>query len=211
MPTQEQIILIGGGGHCKACIDVIEAEAKFKIAGIVDVKEKAGQKVLGYKIIASDENLLELAKEYRYFFITIGQTKSPTLRIDKFSFLKSLAVELPVILSPLAYISKNTCLEEGTIVMHRAVVNADARIGKNCIINTGAIIEHDVVIEEHCHISTGAIVNGGAVIKRNSFIGSNSMIREYIEVGQQCVIGGGGVIMKNVSAYSVVRYTDNSK
>ena len=33
---KKNIILIGGGGHCKSCIDVIEAEDKFEIAGIVD-------------------------------------------------------------------------------------------------------------------------------------------------------------------------------
>jgi hypothetical protein len=28
------LILIGGGGHCKSCIDVIELETKYAIAGI---------------------------------------------------------------------------------------------------------------------------------------------------------------------------------
>ena len=34
-----KIILIGGGGHCKSVIDVIEEENKYIIAGIVDKKE----------------------------------------------------------------------------------------------------------------------------------------------------------------------------
>jgi hypothetical protein len=29
------ILLLGGGGHCRACVDVIEAEAKYQIVGIV--------------------------------------------------------------------------------------------------------------------------------------------------------------------------------
>ena len=67
---KEEIVLIGGGGHCKACIDVIEAENRFKIAGIVDVKGRLHEKVLGYEIIACDEDLPKLSKEYKYFFIT---------------------------------------------------------------------------------------------------------------------------------------------
>ncbi len=39
-----KIILIGGGGHCKSCIDVIEQEGRFQITGIVDVPEKMHQK-----------------------------------------------------------------------------------------------------------------------------------------------------------------------
>lgn len=40
---QPEIILIGGGGHCKACIDVIETERKYRIAGIIDIPEKKGE------------------------------------------------------------------------------------------------------------------------------------------------------------------------
>jgi len=32
---KEQIILIGGGGHCKSCIDVIEQKGRFAIAGTI--------------------------------------------------------------------------------------------------------------------------------------------------------------------------------
>jgi len=45
MNLKEEIILVGGGGHCKACIDVIKIENKYQIEGILDVK-KIGEKIL---------------------------------------------------------------------------------------------------------------------------------------------------------------------
>ncbi len=36
----KNIILLGGGGHCKSSIDVIEKENKFRIVGIFDKKKK---------------------------------------------------------------------------------------------------------------------------------------------------------------------------
>jgi len=36
----KKLILIGAGGHCKSCIDVIENENKFKIVAIIDKKKK---------------------------------------------------------------------------------------------------------------------------------------------------------------------------
>jgi hypothetical protein len=36
----KKVFLIGGGGHCKSCIDVIENENKYKIKGIIDKKKK---------------------------------------------------------------------------------------------------------------------------------------------------------------------------
>jgi len=179
----KEILLIGGGGHCKSVIDIIEQENRFKIAGIIDRKELIGNRVLGYPIIGCDSDLEELLKTYKYAFVTVGQIKSNTIRVKLFNKLKELGYKLPIIKSPLAYISKYSTIAQGTIVHHFAVINASAKIGKNCIINTKALIEHDVVIENNCHISTGAIINGGVVVKQDSFVGSNATTKEYIEIG----------------------------
>ncbi len=195
---KEKIILIGGGGHCKSCIDVIEQAGTFQIAGIVDLPEKLQQKILGYEIIATDDDLPDLVKQYRYFFITIGQIKSPNKRIRLFEKIKELGGRLPVIISPLAYVSTHARIEEGTIVMHHALVNAGAQIGRNCIINTKAMVEHDAVIGDHCHISTGAIINGGVEVGSGTFFGSNAVCKEYIEIGENAVIGFGAKFVKNI-------------
>ena len=181
---KEKIILIGGGGHCKSCIDVIEQEGRFTIAGIADVHEKKQNTVLGYSVIGTDEDLAKLIKISPNVLITLGQIKFPTRRTELFNQLKQMNACFPVIVSPLAYVSSHAQVAEGTIVMHHALINAGAKVGKNCIINTKALIEHDAVIEDHCHIATGAVVNGGAKIGTGSFFGSNAMTREYIEIGR---------------------------
>jgi len=186
----EKILLIGGGGHCKAVIDVIEQEKRYSIAGIIDKKELIGQEILGYKIIGCDDDLEELFKEYTYALVTIGQIKSNGLRVKLFTTLKEIGFVLPTIISPLAYVSKYAHLDEGTVVMHHALINADASVDKNCIINSKALIEHDSIVESHCHISTGVIVNGGVIVKSNSFIGSNTTTKEYIEINGFIKAGG---------------------
>ena len=202
---KEKIILIGGGGHCKSCIDVIEQEGRFTIAGIVDVPEKKQNTVLGYSVVGSDDDLAELIKAVPNVLITLGQIKFPTRRTELFNQLKQMNACFPVIKSPLAYVSAHAHLAEGTIVMHHALINAGANVGKNCIINTKALVEHDAVIEDHCHIATGAVVNGGVKICTGTFFGSNAMTREYIEIGENCIVGGGGGVMRNLSAGKVLK------
>lgn len=178
----EEILLIGGGGHCKACIDVIEQENRYKIAGIIDKPQLKGKKILGYDIIGCDDDLEKLFEKYKNAFITIGHIRSNTVRIKLFNLVKTIGYNTPTIISPLSYVSKHTKLGAGTIIMHHSLINADAIIGKNCIINTKSLIEHDVTIEDNCHISTAAIINGGCLVKQNSFIGSNSVSKEYITI-----------------------------
>ena len=170
----KKIILVGGGGHCKSVIDVIEQENKFKISGIVDQHKFLGSKILGYKVIGTDSDLNKLARKYKYA-VTVGQTKTPLIR-KKLYFNKQSKFILPSIISPFAHVSKHSSVGRGSIIMHHAIINANSKIGENCIINTKALIEHDCMISEHTHISTNAVINGGVKIKSGSFIGSNATV-----------------------------------
>ncbi len=194
MGSRPKIILIGGGGHCKSVIDVIEQENKFEVAGIIDLKHKKGDEVLGYKIIGSDEDLAALSKDYKYAFIAIGYVKVVEIRKKLYDKCKNLGFHLPIIISPYAYVSKYSTIGEGTIIMHGAVVNAGARIGNNCIVNSKALIEHDAEIGDNCHISTGAIINGGVKVGEGSFIGSNATTKQYVTIPKDSYIKAGSVV-----------------
>ena len=196
MPNRkEKLILIGGGGHCKSCIDVIEQTDQYEIDGILDKTELVGQKVLGYEIIGTDKKIEKLATEGFCFLITVGQIRSSAIRVTLFDKLMECNAKIATIISPRAYVSKHARVGVGTIVMHHAMINADADIGKNCIINTKALIEHDVQIENHCHISTSAVINGGGVIKEGSFFGSNAVSKEHVKSDKKCFIRAGSVFV----------------
>lgn len=194
MKSKGKIILIGGGGHCVSVADVIEMQNRYQIEGIVDMKEKIGQDILGYKIIASDEDIPDLVKEYEYFHISLGFLRTPGRRIELFKLLKNFKASLPVIISPLAYVSQNASIAEGSVIMHMAVVNALAVVGANCIINTRALIEHNAVIGNHCHVSTGAIINGDVTLGESSFFGSGAVSKQGITIQPGSFIKANSII-----------------
>ena len=186
-----RLILIGGGGHCAACIDVIELAHEYEIAGIID--KDASNKISGYPLLGNDEALAGLRSEIECALITIGQIRSPEIRNRLFQKAKSLGFVMPSIVSPRAYVSGNAVVGEGTIVMHDALINARANVGSNCIINSKALVEHDAIIEDNCHIATGAIVNGGALVRRGTFIGSNAVTKEGVKTKENDFISAGAL------------------
>jgi len=190
---KKKIILVSGGGHCKSAIDVIEQTGIYEIAGILDKKEKIGEKVLGYSVIGTDDEIPHFAKDGYYFLVTIGHIKSPQIRIKIFEQIEKYTHNLATIISPLAYVSPYAEIGKGTIIMHHALVNAGANVGKNCIINTKALVEHDTTIEDHCHISTSAIINGGTVVKKGTFFGSNAVSKEYVKTNEFDFIKAGNI------------------
>ena len=191
----KNIVLIGGGGHCKSVIDVIEQEGRFEIAGIIDKPELLGSSILGYSIIGNDSDLDNLVKKYQYALITVGQIKSPSLRIKLFDLAVKAGFTLPNIISPNAYVSKHSSIGNGVIVMHNAIVNANALIGDNCIINSKALIEHDCSISKHCHVSTNVTINGGVTVESGCFIGSGSTTKESITISENNFIKAGSLVI----------------
>ena len=185
------LLLIGAGGHAEACIDVIEQEDKFRIIGLVGSPVEVGTHVLGYEVLGSDDVLSELLSISQYALVAIGQIGTNDLRSKLFSEIINIGFLSPIVVSPMAYVSPHAVVGKGTVVMHRATINAGARIGDNCIINSHALIEHDVVVEDHCHIATSTTINGGSTVGKSSFVGSGTIIRESITIGQQCSIGMG--------------------
>ena len=199
------LLLIGGGGHCRSCIDLIEAEGRYRIRGIVQPLSDEADGIFGYPVVGSDDDLPSLLREIPQALVTVGQIRSPEIRIRLYELLKKLGGKLPRIVSPFAYCSKYAEMGEGTIVMHGAIMNSEASIGANCIINSQALIEHDVIVADHCHISTGTRVNGGVTIGRSSFIGSGAILKEGIVIGENVIIGAGQIVLRDVPSGAVVK------
>lgn len=191
--VKQPLVLIGGGGHCKACIDVIEATGIWDILGILDLPERVGEKVLGYPVVGTDDQVPQFAVEGACFFVSIGQIRTAEPRRRAYERVKAAGGKLATIVSPLAYVSPRAVLGEGAIVMHRALVNSNALVGDNVIINTMALVEHDAVVGSHSHLSTAAIVNGGARIGAGSFLGSNAVVVHGAEVAENAFVPAGAL------------------
>lgn len=194
-----KLILIGGGGHCKVCIDVIEQAEQFEIVGILDVAELLGTNVLDYQIIGTDQDINKYVELEYSFLITVGQIKSATLREKLFNKLRENNAEIATIVAPSAYVSEYSKIGAGSIVMNQVVINAGVTIGDNCILNNKCDIEHDSIIGNHTHISTGAIINGNCKVGNGVFVGSNATIANQIIIEDRAVIGAGSVVINNVN------------
>ncbi len=197
--SQPEIILVGGGGHCRSCIEVIEQQGVYRIAGVLDLPDLRGTEVLGYPVIGCDEDIPGLIKAgRRIFLITLGQIKSAVRRQALFDLIKESGGELPTIISPMAHVSRFATVDVGTIILHGALINAGASIGRNCIINSKALVEHDVRIGDHCHISTACVLNGGVRVGEGSFVGSNAVTLQDVEIGRNSVVGAGVLVRQSL-------------
>ena len=199
MNKQRRLIFVGGGGHCRSVADVA-LSADCRILGFIDPDTAA--ETLGFPRLGDDPDMAEIASANpdAEFLVTTGQIKSSALRRRLVEALDKAGCKIAAPLAaPDAYVALFVKAGDGTVIMHKAVVNVGAAIGKHTIINTGAIIEHDCRIGDFCHISTGAVVNGGCEIGNDVFVGSRAVLAHGVKVADGVVIGAGSVVIHDIT------------
>ena len=202
----DKIILLGGGGHAKVLIDLVNTSGQFEILGILATQLEIGTKVLNVPVLGGDDLLPELfSKGIKNVCVAIGSVKDNTRRRNLFDKVKQMGFLVPYLLHPQAIISKNVRFSEGVQIMAGVNVQTDSLFKENTIINTGAIIEHDCSIGSHVHICPGAVISGGCTVGDGAFIGAGATVMQEINIGKCVTVAAGAVVVKDVPDRSMVK------
>lgn len=188
------VVIYGGGGHCKVVLDAFLEEKKYKVKGIYDDNPKT-EKLFGVKVrLISDIDFFK----NKNCIIAIGDN---TMRK---TIVQKLETNFIMTIHPNAVVSKFAKIGHGTQVMAGAIINPDAEIGHHCIINTGAIVEHDCILEDFVHISPNATLGGSVKVGEKTQIGMGAMVLPNLIIGRNVLIGAGAVIKENIPDNAVV-------
>ena len=176
--------LYGASGHGKVVKEVIESQGR-KVDGFIDDNVNVNE-LAGISVKHSIDNIDEI-------IVSIGVNKTRKRIAEEVSCKIATAT-----VHDKAVVSDTAKVEEGTVVMAGAIVNADTYIGKHCIVNTGASIDHDCVLGDYVHVSPHATLCGNVTVGDGSWIGAGTTIIQGITIGKWCVIGAGSVVTHNV-------------
>lgn len=194
------VLIFGGGGHAKMCIDVLKQTRTHNIIGIVDDNLPVETEVLDIPVIGNIFAIDELVeKGLQYVVLGVGGVLNKGIRKKIFLSLKESGLKVPNIIHPSASIEPSVELGEGNQIMQGAIIGSNVKIGNNCIINSGSIISHDTVIGDNVHIAPGAIIAGGVVIKEDTIVGMGSTIFLGVTIGKNVIIQNGINIFNDIA------------
>ena len=75
------------------------------------------------------------------------------------------------VISPLAHVSKDVHIGEGTVVMAGVIVQPGAWIGRHVILNTNCSVDHGCRIEDFAHIAPGVNLCGDVHVGEGALVG----------------------------------------
>lgn len=186
----KNVILIGGGGHARVVMDIVQA-CGDRVLGILDDGLAAGTTVQGAPVMGTTADAKQFADAL--FVIAVGSNE----------IRKKLAARLDVswytAIHPSAIVSEKASVGEGSVVMPRAVINAGACVGRHCIINTAAVVEHDNYIADYAHVSCGAVLTGTVRVGETALVGAGAIVKNNVQICDGCVVGAGAVVTKDLA------------
>lgn len=195
----KEIVILGGNGHARTCIDLIRAMKGYKIRGIVDKELIPGTEMMGIKVIGDDSMLETLYAEGVQFAANgIGTATGTALRGRIYAKAKQIGYRFPNLIHPSAVIEPSASMGEGNQIMMGALVGSCVRIGSNCIVNSGAIVSHDCTIEDNVHLAPGAILAGTVRVGAETIIGMGSTVFFQVTIGSHVTINNGKNIFMNI-------------
>ncbi len=158
------LLLLGGGGHCAAVIDVIEATDAYEIVGIIESPESQTDCVLGYPVIGTDDDLPYWVQKIPACLITVGQLKSSAVRRRLFQQVLDLGGHFPSVVSPFAKVAASAKVGDGTVVMHHALVNPLLKSAPIVLSIPKRWLSMMSESARIVHIATGALLNDGVTV-----------------------------------------------
>lgn len=166
---RHQIIILGAFHETIELCELCETE----IVGVIDNEIKGS--FMGYPILGTDDDLLELANVYKEIPLVIAPDSS-LVKKKLFHLYSKAGFDFATIISPRSFISKSASIGKGCIIQSGVSISSNVKIGGFCKLNINANVMHDVNVGDFTIIGPNAVVLGRAQIGESVYIGANSTI-----------------------------------
>jgi sugar O-acyltransferase (sialic acid O-acetyltransferase NeuD family) len=149
-----------------------------------------------YPVVPFEELEKIYPPEDYYLFCPMTGIKMNTVRKKIYYEGKDKGYEYISYVSSKATVFNNQ-IGENCFILEDNTIQPFTTIGNNVVLWSGNHIGHHGVIEDHVFFTSHVVMSGHCHIKERAWIGVNSTIRDFITIGEGCLIGMGSLVTKN--------------
>lgn len=200
---RKKLIIIGAGGLGRIVHDVLSQDEEvldaYELHGFLDTRTDIDlPPELQEKVIGSP-----LTHEPQLDEIFIPAIGDPNWRKKLLAPLISRNAEF-YSYTRKASIAARSQIGHGVFITPGAVISTDCRIGDFSYIDTYVILGHDVQVGKYCMIGAMSFMAGGVQVGDGVAMHPRATISKGVHLGNDCIIGIGSVVVKNVAACCTV-------
>ncbi len=189
----DKLMIVGVNGHGKVVADIALATGQYKeITFLCNFDKKT--ECMGFPIVGRNADAVRFIDEAD-FVVAIGDLETRKKLTED---LSSYGASFATLIHPSAVLGSRVQIGEGTVVMAGAIIQAESVIGKSCIINTASSVDHNCRVGDYSHVAVGARLCGMVTVGSEVWIGASATVINGIHVCNDCVLGAGTVVVKNI-------------
>lgn len=197
-------VIIGAGTYGEVYLAYLQ-EAGVDIVGFLDDDPRyIGQSVRGIPVLGGVSRLNDIkdTDNIEAVYCPLGNNK---LRVKFLSMARDLGYETPNYIHPSAIISPHVVIGRGVYILLGTTIMPHTEIRDYVMISMGVHLAHHNVLEEGVFLSTGCNFGASIHARKYAYCGISSTIMTGIhELGEDCLIGAGAVVIKDVPAKAVM-------
>jgi len=193
-----KLLIAGCGSVARYVIDIISVENNFSIVGAVDLESGSmiGEKINGIKVLCRLDDINDIYDPSEISII-LGHG-DVSRKYEVFEYFKQKNFKFVSVISSKSSISITARIGFGCIINPGAVIMPNVIIGNHVIIHSQTVIEHDNIIGDFTNIAPGVSLGGNVTIGEKSYIYTGAIVVPHIRIGNNCIIGAGAVVIRDV-------------
>ena len=197
-------VIIGAGTYGEVYLAYLQ-EAGIEIVGFLDDDPRyINQKVCGIPVLGGLDFLACLKDEYdvKAVYCPLGNNK---LRVEILNRALGLGYEVPNFIHSTVDISPNVEIGKGVYILLGTHIMPYTKIKNFVMISMGVNVAHHSILHEGTFLSTGVNFGASIIAHKYTYIGISSTIMTGVhELGENCLIGAGAVVIKDVPTKAVM-------
>jgi len=198
-------VIIGAGKYGEVYLAYLR-EAGVNVIGFLDDDPKyEGIDIRGIPVLGGFSLLPELKEKYEVdsVYCPLGNNK---LRVKMLIEAENLGYNTPNFIHPSVFISPEVTVgDKGVYILPKTVIMPWTTIHNYVMMSVNSIVSHHTELDEGTFLSFG--VNFGASIHAHkyTYCGISSTVMTGVhELGEDCLIGAGAVVIRDVESKAVM-------
>lgn len=197
----KDLIVIGASGYGREIYDMIERingeEKKYNVLGFIDDNEEIwGIRINTVEVLGG----IDYVKE-NFYNITVYAAMAIASADVKRKIIKELDeyVEWETLIDPTAIVSNYCDIGKGTLIGAFNQIGPNSKVGNFCSLLYACSVGHDAVLEDYVSAMDYCDITGYDYLEEGVYLGSSVAILPDIRIHKNSVIGGGAVVVKDLS------------
>ena len=202
---KKKLILFGTGSFADVAKCYFNEDSEYEVVAFCADKEYCDSKHYNGLPLIPFENIENIYPPTSCeMHITIGYSKLNFNRFEAYKKAKSKGYKLASYIHSNIKIWDNNIFGDNIFIFENNTIQPFVKFQSNIVLWSGNHIGHNTKIAKHVYLSSHVVISGNCNLGERSFFGVNSTIKDFTNIANDCFIGMGSIVTKDLKAFSVV-------